>query len=275
VNSDPRLVARPNDAADIRVDPANADVVYVPTIVTWKSSDGGRTFAAFRGAPGGDDYQKIWINPGQPDVMILTADQGAIVTLNGGATWSSWYNQPTAQFYHVSTDNAFPYRVCGGQQDSGSACVASRGDQGQITFRDWSPVGVEEYGYVAPDPLDPDIVYGGRVSRFDRRKRAGSASRTAEARRLSRASHSAADVLSHRPADVALCFEHSLEVVKRRDELDGDFSRPDTRCLGTAAISRRVSRARHRAFHAPRRDLCRRTLSDRRQGDLGRGPTTA
>jgi hypothetical protein len=101
--------------------------------------------------------------------MILTADQGAIVTLNGGATWSSWYNQPTAQFYHVSTDNAFPYRVCGGQQDSGSACVASRGDQGQITFRDWSPVGVEEYGYVASDPLDPDIVYGGRVSRFDRR----------------------------------------------------------------------------------------------------------
>jgi hypothetical protein len=91
------------------------------------------------------------------------------VSLNGGATWSSWYNQPTAQFYHVSTDNAFPYRVCGGQQESGSACVASRGDTGQITFRDWSPVGVEEYGFVAADPLDPDVVYGGRVSRFDRR----------------------------------------------------------------------------------------------------------
>ena len=169
VNSDPRLVARPSDAADIRVDPTNPDVVYVPTIVAWKSIDGGRTFAALRGAPGGDDYQKIWINPLQPSVMILTADQGAIVTLNGGATWSSWYNQPTAQFYHVITDNAFPYRVCGGQQDSGSACVASRGDHGQITFRDWSPVGVEEYGYVAPDPLDPEIVYGGRISRFDRR----------------------------------------------------------------------------------------------------------
>jgi photosystem II stability/assembly factor-like uncharacterized protein len=169
VNSDRRLVARPADAADIRVDPSNADVVYVPTIVAWKSIDGGRTFTALRGAPGGDDYQKIWINPRQPDVMIMTADQGAIVTLNGGATWSSWYNQPTAQFYHVSTDTAFPYRVCGGQQESGSACVASRGDHGQITFRDWTPVGVEEYGYVAPDPLDPEIVYGGRVSRFDRR----------------------------------------------------------------------------------------------------------
>jgi photosystem II stability/assembly factor-like uncharacterized protein len=169
VNADPRLVARPNDAADVRVHPSNADIVYVPTIVAWRSSDGGRTFTAFRGAPGGDDYQKIWINPDRPDIMIMTADQGAIVTLNGGETWSSWYNQPTAQFYHVSTDNAFPYRVCGGQQESGSACVASRGDGGQITMREWTPVGVEEYGYVAPDPVDPDIVYGGKVTRFDRR----------------------------------------------------------------------------------------------------------
>ena len=169
VNADPRLVARPNDAADVRVHPTNPDMVYVPTIVAWRSTDAGRTFTAFRGAPGGDDYQKIWINPAQPDVMIMTADQGAIVTLNGGGTWSSWYNQPTAQFYHVSTDTAFPYRVCGGQQESGSACVASRGDHGQITFRDWLPVGVEEYGFVAPDPLDPDVVYGGKVTRFDRR----------------------------------------------------------------------------------------------------------
>jgi photosystem II stability/assembly factor-like uncharacterized protein len=169
VNDDPRLVARPNDASDIRVHPANPDIVYVPTIVAWRSTDGGKTFTAFRGAPGGDDYQKIWINPGNPNVMILTADQGAVVTVNGGDTWSSWYNQPTAQFYHVSTDNAFPYRVCGGQQESGSACVASRGEWGQITVRDWSTVGVEEYGYVAPDPLDPDVVYGGKITRFDRR----------------------------------------------------------------------------------------------------------
>jgi photosystem II stability/assembly factor-like uncharacterized protein len=168
-NADTRVVARPNDASDIRVHPTNPDIVFVPTIVTWKSTDGGTTFTALRGAPGGDDYQKIWINPQTPDVMLLTADQGAIVTLNGGRTWSSWYNQPTAQFYHVNTDNAFPYRVCGGQQESGSACVQSRGDHGQITMREWTPVGVEEYGYVAPDPLDPDIVYGGKVSRFDRR----------------------------------------------------------------------------------------------------------
>jgi photosystem II stability/assembly factor-like uncharacterized protein len=168
-NSDTRVVARPADAADVRVHPTNPDIVYVPTIVAWKSIDGGRTFTGWRGAPGGDDYQRMWINPTMPDVILMTADQGAIVTLNGGDTWSSWYNQSTAQFYHVSTDNAFPYRVCGGQQESGSACVQSRGDDGQITFREWHPVGVEEYGYVAPDPLDPDIVYGGKVTRYDRR----------------------------------------------------------------------------------------------------------
>ena len=169
VNSDPRVLARPYDATDIRVHPTNPDIVFVPTIVTWKSVDGGRTFTALRGAPGGDDYQRAWINPTNPDIIAMTSDQGAVVTLNGGESWSSWYNQATAAFYHVTTDNAFPYRVCSGQQESGSACVQSRGDHGQITFREWSPVGVEEYGYVAPDPLDPDIVYGGKVSRWDRR----------------------------------------------------------------------------------------------------------
>lgn len=168
-NNDSRVVGRPADAADIRVHPTNPDIVFVPSIVAWKSTDGGRTFTGWRGAPGGDDYQRMWINPTMPDVILLTADQGALVTLNGGQTWSSWYNQSTAQFYHVSTDNAFPYRVCGGQQESGSACVQSRSDDGQITIRDWHPVGVEEYGYVAPDPLNPDIVYGGKVTRYDRR----------------------------------------------------------------------------------------------------------
>ncbi len=169
VNADPRVVARPADAAEVRVHPTNPDIVFVPTIVTWKSVDGGRTFVGWRGAPGGDDYQRMWINPDNPDTVLMAADQGAIVTVNGGQTWSSWYNQPTAQIFHVNTDNAFPYRVCGGQQESGSACVQSRGDDGQITFREWRPVGVEEYGYAVPDPLDPDIVYGGKISRYDRR----------------------------------------------------------------------------------------------------------
>jgi photosystem II stability/assembly factor-like uncharacterized protein len=169
VNADSRVTNRASDFAEVKVHPTNPDIVFTGSIVAWKSTDGGRTFTAFRGAPGGDDYHRIWINPRNPDIILLAADQGVIVTVNGGETFSSWYNQPTAQFYHVSTDNAFPYRVCGGQQESGSACVQSRGDDGQITFREWHPVGVEEYGYVAPDPLDPDIVYGGKVTRYDRR----------------------------------------------------------------------------------------------------------
>jgi photosystem II stability/assembly factor-like uncharacterized protein len=163
------VVTRGDDFAEVKVDPKNPDIVYTASIVAWKSTDGGKTFHSLRGAPGGDDYHRIWINPDDTNIIILGSDQGAVVTVNGGKTWSTWYNQPTAQFYHVSTDNAFPYRVCGGQQESGSACVASRSDDGRITFRDWHPVGVEEYGYVAPDPLDPDIVYGGKVTRYDRK----------------------------------------------------------------------------------------------------------
>jgi photosystem II stability/assembly factor-like uncharacterized protein len=151
------------------VDPKNADIVYSASTVTWRSTDAGKSWIGVRGAPGGDDYQNIWINPDHPEIMLLASDQGAIVTVNGGETWSSWYNQPTAQMYHVAADNAFPYRVCSGQQESGSACVSSRGNDGQITFREWHPAGLDEYGYAAPDPLDPEIVYGGRITRYDRR----------------------------------------------------------------------------------------------------------
>ena len=167
VNADERLWGRDGDFNEVKVDPTNPDVVYVANVVTWKSTDGGRTFTAFRGAPGGDDYHRLWIDPANPNVILLAGDQGAIVTVNGGATWSSWYNQPTAQFYHVVTDNRFPYWVYGGQQESGSAGVASRGNDGQVTVREWHPVGVEEYGYVAPDPLHPNLIYGGKISRFD------------------------------------------------------------------------------------------------------------
>ncbi len=169
VNDDERIWGRPGDFNDVHTDPKNADVLYVANIVTWKSTDGGKTFASFRGAPGGDDYHRVWINPNDTNTILIASDQGAIVTVNGGQSWSSWYNQPTAQMFHVSTDNAFPYRVCGGQQESGSACVASRGDDGAITFREWHPAGAEEYGYAVPDPLDPDLIYGGKITRYDRR----------------------------------------------------------------------------------------------------------
>ncbi len=168
VNQDVRVWGRGSDFAEVKVDPRNPDLIYVANTSTYRSHDAGRTFTAFKGAPGGDDYHTIWINPENTDILLLASDQGATITVNGGRTWSSWYNQPTAQFYHVITDNQFPYWVYGGQQESGSAAVLSRGPYGQITFRDWYPVGVEEYGYVAPDPLHPNLVYGGKVTRFDR-----------------------------------------------------------------------------------------------------------
>ena len=168
VHSAQRVWGRGSDFAEVRVDPSNKDIVYVANTSAYRSTDGGRTFTAFKGAPGGDDYHTVWINPDNPRIILLAGDQGATISVNNGQTWSSWYNQPTAQFYHVSTDNQFPYWVYGGQQESGSAGVCSRGNDGQITFRDWHPVGVEEYGYVAPDPLDPNIIYGGKVTRFDR-----------------------------------------------------------------------------------------------------------
>lgn len=169
IQTDARLFGRGTDFAEIKVDPKNADIVYSANIAAWKSVDGGKTWSAFRGAPGGDDYHRIWINPNNPDIILLATDQGAIITVNGGQTFSSWYNQPTAQFYHVSTDNAFPYNVYGGQQESGSVGIASRGNDGQISYREWHPVGVEEYGYIAADPQDPNIIYGGKITRFDKR----------------------------------------------------------------------------------------------------------
>ena len=124
-----------------------------------------------RGAPGGDDYQNLWINPDNPNIILLVSDQGALVSVNRGESWSSWYNQPTAQLYHVAVTNSFPYKVCAGQQESGSVCISSRGNDGSITFpRGGHPVGIIEYGYAAPDPLHPEIVVGaGRseVSRYD------------------------------------------------------------------------------------------------------------
>ena len=157
------------DLPVVRFDPKNPQIVYSASVVCWKSTDGGKTWDGWRGAPGGDDYQNVWINPNNSDIILLGSDQGAIVTVNGGKGWSSWYNQSTAQLYHVSADNGFPYRLYSGQQESGSVGIKSRGDEGEITFRDWKPVAAEEYGYVVADPLDPDIIIGGKLTRFDRR----------------------------------------------------------------------------------------------------------
>lgn len=167
VNNENRIWGRGADFACVQVDPRNKDRIYVANTSTYLSKNAGQDFLAIKGAPGGDDYHTIWINPQNPDILFFGVDQGATISVNGGKTWSSWYNQPTAQFYHVITDNRFPYWVYGGQQESGSAAVASRSDDGAINFRSFRTVGVEEYGYVAPDPLNPDLVYGGKATRFN------------------------------------------------------------------------------------------------------------
>jgi photosystem II stability/assembly factor-like uncharacterized protein len=171
VGSDNRVWQRGWYFGGVAVDPRRADTVYALNTNLYRSEDGGRTFALIKGSPGGDDYHELWIDPQDPDRQILGTDQGAVVTVDGGGTWSSWYNQPTAQIYRVSTDSRFPYWVYGAQQDSGGAAVPSRttGIDGiNLThFRQITAGG--ENDNIVPDPQDPQVVYGGRVEKLDLR----------------------------------------------------------------------------------------------------------
>jgi photosystem II stability/assembly factor-like uncharacterized protein len=168
---DPRILGS-EYFSRVFADPLHPDTLYMAQTSLYRSTDGGHTFAPYVGAPSGDDFHVLWINPRDSRRMLLGVDQGALVTVNAGQTWSSWYNQPTGEFYHVSTDRAFPYHVYGAQQDSGTAAVASRSDNGQIGDRDWISVGGFEYCFIAPDPLNSDLVYSGgwygTVVRFDK-----------------------------------------------------------------------------------------------------------
>jgi photosystem II stability/assembly factor-like uncharacterized protein len=146
--------------SQVYVAPDNPDVVYVMQTSLYRSTDGGQTFVAFKGAPGGDDYHVLWIDPANGKRMLAGVDQGPTISLDGGLTWDlNWYNLPNGQFYHISTDMRFPFWIYGTQQDSGSAGTASRGAFGQITFMDWLPsVGAYEFGYISASPLDPNIL---------------------------------------------------------------------------------------------------------------------
>ena len=180
VTGDSRIWARWWYFGGVTVDPKNPDVVYIMNTATYKSTDGGRSFLPFKGSPGGDDYHTAWIDPNSTNHIILGVDQGTTITLDGGKTWSSWYNQPTGQFYHVTTDDQFPYNVYGAQQDSLSVKLPSRTDYGDytdgISLMDFLPIPTGgESGYIAPDPLHPRYIFGpaivrpfnGDVTRFD------------------------------------------------------------------------------------------------------------
>ncbi len=170
-SSDPRVWGRGWYFGGVNVEPNNPDIVYSINVNVYRSDDGGKTFIPVKGAPGGDDYHQLWIDPQNPDRRILGVDQGCVVSVNGGKTWSSWYNQPTGQFYHVITDNRFPYWVYGAQQDSGAAGIPSRTNTIDgitlMNFREITAGG--ESDNVAPDPKDPEVIYGGRVEKLDTR----------------------------------------------------------------------------------------------------------
>ncbi len=173
VNNDPRLTSRGWYFNSITADPNDPDTTYIPNVALYKLADGGKTLSIVRGAPGGDDYHQLWVDPANSLRMALATDQGTSISLNGGRTWSTWYNQPTGQFYHVIADNDFPYHVYGAQQDSGTGALATRSDRGQIDARDLFNVGGSESGYIALDAKDPNIFYVtgtfGTVDRYDRR----------------------------------------------------------------------------------------------------------
>jgi photosystem II stability/assembly factor-like uncharacterized protein len=170
-SSDSRVWSRGWYFGGVTVEPKDADTVYSINVNVYRSVDGGQTFVPAKGAPGGDDYHQLWIDADHPERRILGVDQGTVVSVNGGRTWSSWFNQPTGQFYHVVTDSRFPYFVYGAQQDSGAAGVPSRTSTidgiSMMEFRESTAGG--ESDNLAPDPKDPDIVYGSRVEKLDLR----------------------------------------------------------------------------------------------------------
>ncbi|HEV2688201.1 MAG TPA: hypothetical protein VGV35_06595 [Bryobacteraceae bacterium] len=176
-SNDTRIDSRAWYFSSVTVDPNNPDIVYLPNVAIYRSTDGGKNFIVLKGAPGGDDYHYLWIDPADSSRMIQASDQGVSISVDRGNIWTSWYNQPTAQLYHVAVDNKIPYSLYASQQDSGTVAIPSRTDHGQITDYDRFSVGGAESGYIQPDPKDPNIFYvsntNGSLTRFDKRTSQG------------------------------------------------------------------------------------------------------
>ncbi len=244
----------------IEVQPNDPDVVYTVGQSVRRCDQGGAHCEIMKGAPGGDDYHFVWVNPEHPDHIAVASDQGTAISVNAGKTWSDWYNQPTAQLYHIETDNRFPYWIYSGQQDSGTVGIASRGDYGAISFRDWHPVGGEERDYDVPDQSDPLIVYGsglgGNVTRYD--------TRTGQVANVSAWSFSS---YGQRPTDVKHRFNWIAPMVPSK-------TGPNSLYLGGEAIFATSDRGDHWKTISP--DLTGKTDGAQRcGGDLAIADATA
>jgi len=256
MSGDPALWGRGWYFEKLVVDPKDADTVYVPNVAVSRSRDGGKTWVALRGSPGGDDYHQAWISPDDPNTMIVASDQGAIITRNARTddprevTWSSWLNQPTAQIYHLSVDGRFPYWVTGAQQDSGAVAVRSRGKFAEISMRDWEPIGAGgESGMTAADPLNPGVIFGGISTRWNLETNTAVRGTTApQSPEQARADWTQPLVFS--PADQHALYYANQFLFKTTDaaktwtRISGDLTRPDAGVPSTldAAAAAQVDR---------------------------------
>jgi len=256
MSGDPALWGRGWYFEKLVVDPKDADTVYVPNVAVSRTRDGGNTWVALRGSPGGDDYHQAWISPDDPNTMIVASDQGAIITRNARTddprevTWSSWLNQPTAQIYHLSVDGRFPYWVTGAQQDSGAVAVRSRGKFAEISMRDWEPIGAGgESGMTAADPLNPGVIFGGISTRWNLETNTAVRGTTApQSPEQARADWTQPLVFS--PADQHALYYANQFLFKTTDaaktwtRISGDLTRPDAGVPSTldAAAAAQVDR---------------------------------
>ena len=170
VNGESRLWTRGWYFESVAVDPVNPDRAYVINTGTYETTDGGKTFVPVKGSPGGDDDHEMWINPRDGNRLVLSTDQGTVVSVDGAQTWSTWYNQPTAQVYHVAASNDWPYHLYGAQQDSGAVGVDTWSPFGLLDFRDWEPLclaGESDTVVPDPDPKRARVLYGGGAESCD------------------------------------------------------------------------------------------------------------
>jgi photosystem II stability/assembly factor-like uncharacterized protein len=256
MSGDPALWGRGWYFEKLVVDPKDAETVYVPNVAVSRTRDGGKTWVALRGSPGGDDYHQAWISPDDPNTMIVASDQGAIITRNARTddprevTWSSWLNQPTAQIYHLSVDGRFPYWVTGAQQDSGAVAVRSRGKFAEISMRDWEPIGAGgESGMTAADPRNPGVIFGGISTRWNLETNTAVRGTTApQSPEQARADWTQPLVFS--PADQHALYYANQFLFKTTDaaktwtRISGDLTRPDAGVPSTldAAAAAQVDR---------------------------------